>query len=67
MMWERVKEFFGNEKDAIVEVATYNDQAINFYKKLGFVDTGKRFSQENHKMPISGAYIPEMRMIIKAK
>lgn len=67
MFWEKAKEFFGTEKDIIVQVATYNNKAINFYKKLGFVDTGKRFTQEFLKMPVSGSYIPEMELIIKAK
>lgn len=65
MFWEKVKDFFGNKKDIIVHVATYNVQAINFYQKLGFIDTGKRFTKEKHKMPISGVFIPEMEMIIK--
>lgn len=65
MLWEKVKEFFGNEKSIIVHVATYNTQAINFYQRLGFIDTGKRFTNEKHKMPISGVIIPEMELVIK--
>jgi ribosomal protein S18 acetylase RimI-like enzyme len=67
MMWERAREFFGDKNDIIVKVAEYNIQAVNFYKKLGFVDTGKRFSQERFKMPVSGNLIPEMEMIRKVK
>jgi GNAT superfamily N-acetyltransferase len=66
MFWKKVKEFFGDEKDIVVRVATYNIQAINFYQKLGFIDTGKRFVQENFKMPISGSYIPEIELIKKS-
>ena len=66
MFWNRVAEVIGNKKDIIVRVATYNTKAINFYKKLGFADTGKRFSEENLRMPISRSYIPEMELIIKA-
>jgi ribosomal protein S18 acetylase RimI-like enzyme len=66
MFWKEVLEFFGNEKDAIVRVATYNTQAITFYKKLGFTDTGKRFTEEHFRMPISGSHIPEMELIIKS-
>ena len=65
MFWEKIKEFLDRNKDTIVHVAIYNKNAIFFYKKLGFVDTGKRFSDEKFKMPISGAVIPEMEMIIK--
>ena len=65
MFWKKVKKFFGNKKDIIVHVATYNSQAINFYKKLGFIDTDKRFTDEKHRMPISGVFIPETELIIK--
>lgn len=51
-------------KDTIVQVATYNDRAIDFYKKLGFIDTGKRFSEERFRMK-SGAIIPEMELVKK--
>jgi len=65
MFWSKVVEFFGNEKNIIVQVASYNTQAIGFYKKLGFIDTGKRFANK-HQMPLSGKFIPEMELIIKA-
>jgi ribosomal protein S18 acetylase RimI-like enzyme len=65
LFWDKVIEFFGTEKDIIVHVATYNEKAINFYKKIGFIDTGKRFTEEKFKMPISGSYLPEMEMVIQ--
>lgn len=65
MMWDEAKKYFNPEKKTIVHVADYNEKAISFYKKLGFVDTGKRFSQEIHKMPVSGKCIPEMEMVIE--
>ena len=65
MFWEKAQEFIGDSKDIIVQVAAYNKQAISFYKKLGFIDTGKRFTDEKLKMPISGVVMPEMEMIIK--
>ncbi len=52
-------------KDMIVQVATYNANAIRFYEKLGFVDNGKRFTEERHRMPVSGVLIPEMEMLRK--
>lgn len=57
-----LQTFFDPTKPTIVQVATYNKQAINFYERLGFVDTGKRFSQERFVMPVSGKRIPEMEM-----
>lgn len=60
-IWEQVKGFFNKEKDVYVEVAEYNEKAISFYKKLGFVDTGRRWTDENFRMK-SGAMMPEMEM-----
>lgn len=64
MLWEAVKDFIDPSKDTIVQVADYNQQAIRFYEKLGFVDTGKRWKDEKWKLK-SGAYIPEMEMVLK--
>lgn len=66
MLWEKTLEFLGDQKDIIVHVAAYNQPAINFYQRIGFVDSGKRMA-EKHKMPISGVYIPEIELVIKAK
>lgn len=65
-LWEEAKKFAVPGKDIIVQVATYNQKALDFYKKLGFVDTGKRWSDEKWRMK-SGATIPEMEMVIKSK
>ena len=65
MLWNKAKETFDPSKDTVLSVATYNTNAIDFYKKLGFVDTGRRFSNENFQMK-NGTLIPEMEMIIKA-
>lgn len=67
MFWEELKKFFGDKNDTIVHVAFYNVQAINFYKKLGFIETGKSFTEERYKMPISGTIIPEIELILKVK
>lgn len=63
--WAEILSFFGDNKDIVVHVATYNEQAIKFYENLGFVDTGKRFSEERHRMPLSKILIPEMEMVYK--
>jgi hypothetical protein len=63
-LWQEVNKFFDPDKDVIVKVATYNQKAISFYSKLGFVDTNKRFAEEKFRLK-SGAIIPEMEMIIK--
>jgi len=63
-IWEEAKNIFDLQKDIVVHVASYNDKAINFYKKLGFASTGKIFFDERFKMR-NGAMIPELEMIIK--
>ena len=65
MLWNEIKKFCDPSKDTIVQVASYNKNAISFYEKLGFVDNGKRWSDEKWKMK-SGATIPEMEMVIKS-
>jgi ribosomal protein S18 acetylase RimI-like enzyme len=65
LLWQDALLYFGKEKDIIVQVATYNTKAIAFYKKLGFIDTGKRYSEERHRMK-SGAVITDMEMILYA-
>lgn len=62
-LWDEAVKFFDKSKPVVVDVATYNIKAIKFYEKLGFTDTGERFTEERHKMK-NGAYIPEMRMIL---
>lgn len=64
MLWNEACTIFRSENDIVVEVAAYNAKAISFYGKLGFVDTGKRWSNEKFRMK-SGAIIPEMEMVIK--
>ncbi|HEX4799365.1 MAG TPA: GNAT family N-acetyltransferase [Candidatus Paceibacterota bacterium] len=61
-LWDMAYTFFDTSKDTIVHVATYNIRAINFYRLLGFIDTGRRFTEERHRMPISNVLIPEMEM-----
>ena len=63
-LWGEAKKLFDSTKDTYVEVATYNTNAISFYKKLGFVETGRRFSDKKMRLK-SGSMIPEMEMVIK--
>lgn len=65
-LWDSMADFLDPAKDTDLWVATYNKNAIAFYQKLGFVDSGKRLSEERFKMK-SGAIIPEMEMIIKSQ
>lgn len=60
-MWKAAQQYLDPAKHTIVEVATYNANAIKFYEGLGFVDTGKRMKDPKFTMK-SGAIIPEMEM-----
>ena len=64
MLWQAIKDFADPTKETVVHVADYTEQAIEFYKKLGFIDTGKKVKDERWKMK-SGAYIPEMEMVLR--
>ncbi len=64
MFWNEALKFFDPKKDISVIVAVYNDKAVSFYKKLGFVDSGERISDEKWRMK-SGAIIPDLEMIFK--
>ena len=65
-LWEKAMEFIDPKKDTFVQVADYTHNAINFYKKLGFVDTGKRTMQESGRLK-SVAIIIDMEMMRKAE
>ena len=65
-LWNRALEFIDVSKNTFVEVADYNINAVSFYSKIGFVDTGDRWSDEKFKMK-SGVTIPEMRMMLRGK
>lgn len=64
-LWNEAKKFIDLQKDTLVNVATYNHKTIDFYSKLGFVETGKRWvdSKWNDRC---GADLPEMEMVLKA-
>lgn len=65
-LWEAARSFFDPKKDVFLEVATYNEKAIAFYKNLGFEDTGKRLSDERFRMK-SGNIVPEMEMRLRVQ
>lgn len=54
--------FADPEKDTYLDVAEYNENAIEFYRRHGFSETGRRFSEERFRMK-SGSIIPEIEMV----
>lgn len=65
MLWTEAKKLFDPNKPTTLDVVTYNAHAIEYYKRLGFEDTGERFTEERFRMP-SGNIMPEMRMKLKS-
>ncbi len=56
-------DWLGNEKEIVLDVVTYNQNAIRFYTSLGFHFTGDSTpAEELAKLP-SGKTMPELRMI----
>lgn len=60
-LWNEVLKFIDEAVDTTVEVVVHNKNAIEFYKRLGFEDTGRRWTDEKFK----GALFPEMELKIK--
>lgn len=52
------------EGDIYVNVASYNQNAINFYERFGFIKTGKEITEDVGRFK-SGAVIPEIEMVRK--
>ncbi len=66
MLWEQILPILDSSKDTILEVTVYNTNAIEFYKKLGFIDTGKVSVYEGFRMK-SGSPMKNTEMILKAR
>jgi ribosomal protein S18 acetylase RimI-like enzyme len=64
LLWNEAKKKFDPKKATKLSVASYNNNAINFYKKLGFKRVGKIFYDERFKLR-NGALIPEINMVLK--
>jgi len=65
-LWEEAKKSLDLDIPTHVHLADYNDGARIFYEKMGFSDTGKRWS--NPKLTLkSGVIVPEMEMILEPK
>ena len=65
-LWDEAQKYLDHTKNSIVHVATYNKNAIGFYERLGFKDTGKRWKDNEFKLK-SGSIIPQMELELEAK
>lgn len=57
-LWRDALTFLNPAKDTDVEVIAYNQQAIEFYKRLGFVDEGIRVTDNKSFRLKSGVILP---------
>jgi ribosomal protein S18 acetylase RimI-like enzyme len=57
-------DWFGTEKEVVLNVASYNEKAIAFYRAFGFVPQGSIASSEALHLP-SGVRLPEIKMVKK--
>jgi len=63
LLIEKAFAWSGTDKDILVNVASYNQQAIGFYKRFGFIETGRcGVFDKGAKLP-SGKLIPEIEMV----
>lgn len=65
-LWKEAQKYLNAAKDTYVDVADYNQQAIAFYTKLGFVPAGRTHQEERFRMK-SGAIFTEMEMVLRAR
>ncbi len=63
-LWKEAQKSLPPNKPITVEVASYT-KAVNFYKKLGFVDIGEVYVREGQGMPVSGTHIPLMKLVLE--
>lgn len=63
LLIEKASNWLGSKKDILVNVARYNKQAIGFYKKLGFVETGRKGTFDDAAKLPSGKLIPEIELV----
>jgi diamine N-acetyltransferase len=54
-------DWLGSQQEVVLTVASYNQQAINFYSRFGFVPSGRPAHSRVAKLP-SGAVIPEIEL-----
>lgn len=56
--------WFGKDKKVFLNVASYNTNAINFYKNVGFRETGRVLDEDFIPLK-SGQRIPEIEMVLE--
>ncbi len=60
-LMEKVLDFLGEDKKITLDVTSYNTQAIEFYKKFGFIEIGPTHSK--YSVLPSGKELPDIGMV----
>lgn len=61
-LWKNIVDFFDPKKYIFLHAFESNNTAINFYNKLGFIDSRKRINEDRFTSQ-SGITISEIEMI----
>jgi N-acetylglutamate synthase-like GNAT family acetyltransferase len=60
MLWESMLDVLPQDKEIFTEPVLHT-KAVDFYKKIGFIDTGERYDAPD-AMPDSGVHLPLIKM-----
>ncbi len=63
-LYDEVYKNLNNSRDTFLDVFSLNSKAINFYKKLGFSETGKKFFNQSYSNSL-GEPLEITEMILK--
>jgi len=66
-LWNDAIKFFSTDIPTDVQVVAYNENAINFYKSLGFVDTGNLITDDEDYRLKNGVIIPLANLVLENK
>jgi len=61
-LWEETLKYIPQETPIYLNVLALNSKAINFYKKIGFVETGRRSRDDRFKAS-DGSILEEIEMV----
>jgi ribosomal protein S18 acetylase RimI-like enzyme len=64
-LMRRAIDWFGRDENIYLDVVSYNQRAIDFYKHFGFEETGLEV-QDAVKPFENGVHIPEIEMVLRA-